>query len=254
MGDKILSVVSHLDSIGVTTLHYRQVAVISAIFFLTMRYFIVSPKEGLHWHGLLHSVLSTTGAITCLYLDFYVADPTEPVRMVRCMGPLTNLHRTLPALSIGYALCDILDSLALGGDFLVHGLAFGTVMMIICELDLQHTITQMLLMEVSTIFLNLLHLDTFGPGFKMVMQIFFLISFSTIRLVIVPYLWGLFVYTFYRESASGAQTCFPHYFMYIVLLFGIFFHGLNAFWFVKIVKKVIRKLKGTEKMTDSKMN
>ena len=52
------------------------------------------------------------------------------------------------------------------------------------------------------------------------------------------------------EQEKTADYCLPSYFSKVVLLFGPFFHLLNAFWFYKIVRKVVRKMSGREKLME----
>jgi hypothetical protein len=45
----------------------------------------------------------------------------------KCLGPLTSLHRIIPAITQGYAVCDIVNGIhllskGLGPEFLAHGL------------------------------------------------------------------------------------------------------------------------------------
>ena len=47
-------------------------------------------------------------------------------------------------------------------------------------------------------------------------------------------------------------SCYPiSIFLPAVWLFGLIFHGLNAFWFYKIVRKVQRKMAGIEKIQEN---
>lgn len=44
--------------------------------------------------------------------------------------------------------------------------------------------------------------------------------------------------------------CLPFYFSKMILVLGPFFHILNAYWFYKIIRKIIRKLTGEEKLNE----
>uniref|UniRef100_A0A7S4HND2 TLC domain-containing protein n=1 Tax=Odontella aurita TaxID=265563 RepID=A0A7S4HND2_9STRA len=263
----ILSFVSFLDSHGAASWNLRYVAVVSGAILMAVHVLgkKVGPdgqkkinRGGVCWDGLLHGILSGVGSSLCLYLDFFAAEEIsgspEPMRSIRCEGPLTSLHRLLPAITWGYAMVDIVDSFTLGNDFLMHGTMLGAVMGTVCELGVPHTITPMLIMEVSTIPLNLTG-ATFLPQIAiLVAQLMFAVLFFIIRILLVPLLWARWVKTFYEEEAiEKDNVCFPHWFIYVVLVFGVLFHSLNFYWFRKVVRKIKRKLVGEEKMTDGKM-
>lgn len=83
----------------------------------------------------------------------------------------------------------------------------------------------------------------------------FVVTFFFFRLMVCPYLWwGIVQTTFFRNNNEDATTaslsCLPWHFKYFWLLFGIIFNGLNGYWGVKIVLKVLRKVKGKEKMKE----
>jgi len=46
------------------------------------------------------------------------------------------------------------------------------------------------------------------------------------------------------------SECYPRYLFYITCGFTFFFTALNVFWFIKMVKKVKRKLSGEEAISD----
>lgn len=52
--------------------------------------------------------------------------PEPQGSLQECFGPLTSLHRIIPAITQGYAVCDIINgfhllSKGLGPEFLAHG-------------------------------------------------------------------------------------------------------------------------------------
>jgi len=77
----------------------------------------------------------------------------------------------------------------------------------------------------------------------------FALTFFVFRLGLCPYLWrDLLRIAFERSEDPISQACIPWHFKYFLLVFGIIFNCLNAFWAVKIVKKMVRKLSGVEKV------
>lgn len=131
-------------------------------------------------------------------------------------------------------------------DFIIHGFALTSLFGLCAHLNKQHLIACTLIMEVSTIPLQFLKAK-FSETIMLIVNLSFLLSFVGCRLVIVPYLWFNWLQTYYSISLS----CYPPYFVYMVWVFGITFHGLNVFWAWKIFKKVLRKAGGEEKMGDN---
>lgn len=82
-------------------------------------------------------------------------------------------------------------------------------------------------------------------------MLLFSLTFFIFRLVVCPILWWeILIITWEQRDDAVSQACIPWHFKYVVFFFGMFFNCLNAFWFVKIVKKIQRKLSGTEKVTE----
>lgn len=90
----------------------------------------------------------------CVYLDYSAATdirgfPEPQGSTLHCLGPLTSLHRILPSITLGYAICDIINGFTLGKDALAHGFATFMVMSLFIGHGASHIMTPMLLMEVS---------------------------------------------------------------------------------------------------------
>jgi hypothetical protein len=141
-------------------------------------------------------------------------------------------------------VCDIINGFRLGPAFLAHGIATFTVSAIFNELEGSHILTPMLVMELSTVVLAIVRADFFNPTMQLITQASFTLLFFASRIIVSPYVHYGIVY----EMNKNLGDCFPRYMFYITLLFGGFFHCLNLFWFVKLVKKIKRKLSGKESM------
>ncbi|GMI18802.1 hypothetical protein TrLO_g11879 [Triparma laevis f. longispina] len=200
-------------------------------------------------YALLHCLLTGPGALLCFYYDLnakHISGMEEPLRSITCEGPLTPLHTFLPLITLGYASLDLFEGIYNGHkDFIIHGFALTFLFGLCAHLNKQHLIACTLIMEVSTIPLQFLKAK-FSETIMLIVNLSFLLSFVGCRLVIVPYLWFNWLQTYYSISSS----CYPPYFVYMVWVFGITFHGLNVFWAWKIFKKVLRKA-GGEKMGDN---
>jgi len=118
------------------------------------------------------------------------------------------------------------------------------------ELGASHILTPMLVMELSTIVLAILRADFFTPIMQLVTQASFALLFFVARILIAPYVY----YDIAMIMFDHRATCFPKSMFYVTLSFGAFFHSLNAFWFVKLVKKIQGKLSGTESMEMKDLN
>ena len=262
----LLSFISILDSYGAQTWNLRVVAATSAvILYLTYRIGRSGPggqKLGnVCWEGFLHAVLSGLGSAICVYLNHFAAveisGQAEPLRSIRCddgdASPLTSLHRILPAITLGYGMCDILEGLDLGRDFLIHATALVIVMGTCCELGYSHTVTPMLIMEISSIWLNISSATFISETMSVVFQLLFASSFFVVRILIVPYIWLEWVWTLIREEREGHTICFHWSFKYFVIVFGLVFNALNFYWMYKIIRKIKRKLSGKEKMAEAEL-
>jgi hypothetical protein len=116
----------YLDSLGAWTWNTRAIAIGSALLLLGVR-LVLKKRGGVDWYALIHAIITGGGSILCVYLDFQ-ATPVltglhEPARSLQCYGPLTSLHRLLPAITMGYSIFDLIDGIFLGPDFLLHGFA-----------------------------------------------------------------------------------------------------------------------------------
>lgn len=84
----------------------------------------------------------------------------------------------------------------------------------------------------------------------------FVLSFFFSRMVAFPWLWGRWVWTYYIEvTEAGAVTCYPQYFIFVVVVVGLVFHGLNVYWMNIIIIGAAKKIRGSssEKHTKSKV-
>jgi hypothetical protein len=248
----IISFCVVLDDAGAWTWNLRIVAVITAIILGGIR-IAFGNKRGVNWISLLHALVTAVGSLACVYLDFQASvtltGTAEPLRSLQCHGPLTSLHRILPAITVGYAVFDILDGFRISTDFLLHGLATISVTGYFCEIGGPQIVVGMLLMEVSTLFLTLVKADFMSVTMMIYNQAAFVLSFFMFRVVLCPYIWFLQVYGMWTLSSTEEyKSCRPRHMLGFTLVSGLFFHVLNAYWFIKIVKKVLRKMRGEEKV------
>jgi TLC domain len=79
----------------------------------------------------------------------------------------------------------------------------------------------------------------------------FVLTFFAFRIVLCPYLWwGIFTTCWDNRANPISQACLPWHFKYVTFVFGMFFNCLNAFWSYKILRKLLRKLSGKEKVKE----
>ena len=94
--------------------------------------------------------------------------------------------------------------------------------------------TRQLNEKLSSIALNAYEAEFVGPTIKFSCLAAFAVLFFVLRILIVPYLWAEFTWILYKETADpdsiiNAANCFPANYIYVVLVFGFLFHGLNFF-------------------------
>jgi TLC domain len=250
----LLRGVAQLDRWGAWTWNLRHVAIMTALSLGSVR-LIFQKYRGIDWYAFIHAVVSASGSFACLYLNFVSSEQltgmSEPLRSIQCHGPLTSLHRILPAITMGYSIFDFLDGLTISVDFVIHGAVTFAVMAFFVEINGSHIMAPMLFMEGSTVFLTVVKADFFPDSMVVLNQACFVISFFLCRLVVVPYFWVHLIRQMYdHRNDARFQNCFPSYFMYACFLFGMFYNMLNSYWFVKIVRKARRRMLGIEKPTE----
>jgi len=245
----ILSLISILDAYGAEEWDLRKVAAVTAAILLLMR-MTIGHKYDVDWDALVHAFITGWGAVACVYLNIYsseeISGVSEPLRSIQCAEPLTSLHRILPAITQGYAVCDIINGFSLGREFLAHGIATFTVMTIFVELNASSIILPMLVMEISTILLACIRGTFWTSTMQIFIQALFAVSFFFCRVIFTPISYYEIVTTMHTHQGH----CYPRFLFYVTLLFGAFFNCLNAYWFIKILKKISRKFNGEEKMGD----
>jgi hypothetical protein len=231
--------------------NYKVVAFISFAF-LSFIKATAGKRGGIDWYALAHASIVSSGALFCAYLDIYASDidihgVPEPLRSVRCAPPLTRLHSVIPMISLGYAALDLFDGIMRRRiDNILHGVILGVLMVIVCELGSQHLTTYGLIMEMSTVPLNLLKVEWSRPVFGVLTSIAFVGSFFIGRIIVVPWLWMRWILTYRDEVIVGhAASCYPDYFFGNVYVgFGACFHLLNVYWMILIAQGALRKLQG----------
>jgi hypothetical protein len=117
----ILSFVEYIDTnFGATEWSGRQVALATVLVLGVLR---ATCKEayGVSWYTLAHAAVSGYFSAMAVWLSVFAAVPLtdvpEPRRSILCQGPLTSLHRILPAITTGFGLFDMMDAHGHGLDF-----------------------------------------------------------------------------------------------------------------------------------------
>eukprot|EP00986_Skeletonema_menzelii_P008073 scaffold3310_cov87-Skeletonema_menzelii.AAC.3 len=211
------------EALGLSNWTSRQIAIITAI---TLGLLYRHEKWGIRWYSLLHAILSGYLSLICVWTSYHHA----PSSATLCDGPLTSLHRITPAITLGYGLFDILEAMlkSLPRDFLLHGVATFGVMAYFCEYHIPEIVLPFLLMEISTVHLVFMKATNFSE--------------QMVGIVKTTLLDG--------DVEEGSLACLPWHFKYFWLFFGLIFNGLNSYWGVKIILKVLRKVTGKEKMKE----
>lgn len=168
----------------------------------------------------------------------------EPLGAVLCFGPLTVIHKVLPAISMGYALFDLIDGLTLSIDFVLHGTGMLFLCVYFCR-QAPEIFTPFLSLEVSTIFLTLLRAEFFSTELVFINQMLFGLTFLIFRVLLGPFIWFILSVTMWKNQ-DDEKFCHPKHMMWVTFFFGLGFHILNFYWFIKIIKKIRRKLRGEE--------
>jgi len=123
---------------------YNEIFNQSCVVFLTIRY-QSGRKYNIDWEALVHAIVTGTGGSFCVLLDMNIIPQSS---YVRCHAS-TPLHNILPAVTQGYAICDILNGLEFGGAFLAHGIATLMLTSLFSMLGFAYMLSPMLVCEVS---------------------------------------------------------------------------------------------------------
>jgi len=203
-------------------------------------------------YSLLHCVIVAPLSLLCLHYDnsaLAMTGVSEPLRTLQCSGPLTPLHTFLPLITLGYALLDLFEGLYdAKPDFILHGSALTLLFSMSAYTGTTHRVATTLVMEVSTVPLQFIHANL-PPVPMLLVNLTFLLTFVACRLFLVPKIWYGWLATYYSEPS--AQTCMPEWYITVVWVGGLVFHGLNFYWAFYIFKRVIRKAKGVEAMGEN---
>lgn len=248
----LLSGITYLDEWGAWEWNLRWTSLVWVVVFGLIRFFL-AERGGINWYALMHAIITGIGGAVCSYLSFVSAEhmtgTPEPLGTVLCHGPLTSLHRILPTAAVGFSVFDLLDGMRMGADFLSHGAVMFLFSAYVMEVDKNEVLAVMLTLEVSSIFLNFVRCTFMPSWFAMTNMVVFAVSFFFVRIVFGPYAIYQHSYLLYTVGRTSEESsCLPRGFDHVIFITGMFFNILNAFWFYKILRKMQRKLKGTEGM------
>jgi hypothetical protein len=187
----LLSWIDVIDEYGAATWSLQAIAFVTVIVLGTLKVSL-KKKQGVDWYSLVHAVVTGYASLVCVYLsndgELLTGTP-EPLRSVLCQGPLTSLHRMIPAITLGFGLFDIIDGFTHGPDFIMHGLATFTIMGYFTYYNVNEIIVPMLLMEVSTVYLSFVRADFLSDLFTSINMACFVVTFVMFRIIACPYLW-----------------------------------------------------------------
>lgn len=201
-----------------------------------------------YWVYLAHHILTGIGSCVCIYLDRYAelinsSGTPNPLCVIRCEGPLTNLHRLLPSVSWGFGVFELVDGIKSADvSMIIHGVAFISITNLVNLWGHPESIIPMFITEISSIFLAVMKNDFTTEKTRLFLQFLFAVSFMICRLFIAPYIWFQFLLTLYKHD-NEVDNCFPKHFDIIVFSFGMLFHILNIFWAIKISRIFVSKLR-----------
>lgn len=239
--ERVLEYISTFDATGVLKWNSLMISVTSCVVFLTIRY-QSGRKYNIDWEALVHAIVTGTGGSFCVLLDMNIIPQSS---YVRCHAS-TPLHNILPAVTQGYAICDILNGLEFGGAFLAHGIATLMLTSLFSMLGFAYMLSPMLVCEVSTILLSIMRATFFTPLQTKLAELSFFLLFFLCRIVMLPYLTINLLVEMWDEQKERGIICQSKFIWYITFVNILFFNSLNFFWFVKILAKIPRKIRNNK--------
>lgn len=116
-----LAVAEFFDTnLGAAEWSTRHVAVVTALVLALIR-LTLRDAYNINWYAFIHGAVSGYLSFIAVWLSVFAAVPLtgapEPDRSILCHGPLTSLHRIVPAITMGFGLFDVLDGFEHGIDF-----------------------------------------------------------------------------------------------------------------------------------------
>ncbi|KEQ17189.1 TLC domain-containing protein [Endozoicomonas numazuensis] len=175
--------------------------------------------------SFVHSAITGTGSN---YL--YFSRNTSYVERITLQREPANVWEiVLPLITFGYAAWEIFDSIQHGSAaFFIHGTTIFVTCSTFCALGRIHLVTDGLIVEFSTIYLNFLK-------YHAAMRLLFATSFFVFRWGIFPYEWLKFALAVYRGEAQYENS---HIINPVVLSSGGVFIALNTYWGALILHRI----------------
>jgi hypothetical protein len=115
----LLSWIDLIDAYGAATWSLKTICLVTVVVLGVLK-ISLKKKRGVDWYALVHAVVTGYSSLACVYLSSYgelLTGTPEPLRSLLCHGPLTSLHRMIPAITLGFGLFDIIDGFSHGVDF-----------------------------------------------------------------------------------------------------------------------------------------
>ena len=124
-------------------------------------------------------------------------------------------------------------------------------MVYFCEYNVPEIMVPMLLMEISTVHLTVVKADFVSELMTSINMGCFVVTFAFYRCLYVPYIMYYIISDSFQHISTTSCWCLPWHFPYVVLVVGTFFNCLNLYWMYKIIRKVLRKIYGIEKVREN---
>ena len=111
--ETLVSTIHWIDnSFGTHEWTTRQVALVSLISLGIIKA-LTQEKYGVKWYIVWFAIVSGYLSLICVCLNIFAATEltgtSEPLRSILCQGPLTSLHRHVPAMTVGFGVFDLIE-------------------------------------------------------------------------------------------------------------------------------------------------
>ena len=148
--ETLVSTIHWIDnSFGTHEWTTRQVALVSLIS-LGLIKALTQEKYGVKWYIVWFAIVSGYLSLICVCLNVFAATEltgtSEPLRSILCQGPLTSLHRHVPAMTVGFGVFDLIEGYT-------HGTVdFVSVPCLICWCIQNHNYPACLSLQANDVF------------------------------------------------------------------------------------------------------
>mmetsp|Transcript_79591 Transcript_79591/g.251523 ORF Transcript_79591/g.251523 Transcript_79591/m.251523 type:complete len:254 (+) Transcript_79591:35-796(+) len=187
----------------------------------------------------VHSMLMGPAAVAAVLYEDMSSDMYWVAQLFACLPASSGLSWILPPVEVGFALAELWIMVPKrDAPYILHGVLVVTSLTLLRHFNVVHFTSRIMVIHVSTIFLNLRGLDL-GHSANTCVDIAFVASFIILRFAVLLVWW---VQALVYVDPAGGRGCLNEPVMLLIRVVGVLLHGLNFYWGVLILRKLYTRL------------